>query len=306
MENFRQLCIKENLRLRANVIAAIRHFFDMHNYLEVETPYRVPTQAPESHIDAEKSGSWFLHTSPEICMKRLLSAGYERIFQICRCFRKNERGHRHLPEMTILEWYRHEADYNDLMEEIQNLLRHIFKIIGLHDTLIYQGQKIEAKPPWEKLSVKEAFERFSMFSLKQALDEDRFDELLALEIEPHLGIDKPLFLVDYPIEKGALARPKADNASIAERFELYIAGLELCNGFSELNDSKEQRQRFQKEMTLQKALGKSVYPMPEKFLKSLRQIPLSAGCALGVDRLVMLFADTPNIDDVVAFTPEEL
>ncbi len=239
-------------------------------------------------------------------MKRLLSAGYERIFQICRCFRKNERGHRHLPEMTILEWYRHEADYNDLMEEIQNLLRHIFKIIGLHDTLIYQGQKIEAKPPWEKLSVKEAFERFSMFSLKQALDEDRFDELLALEIEPHLGIDKPLFLVDYPIEKGALARPKADNASIAERFELYIAGLELCNGFSELNDSKEQRQRFQKEMTLQKALGKSVYPMPEKSLKSLRQIPLSAGCALGVDRLVMLFADTPNIDDVVAFTPEEL
>lgn len=239
-------------------------------------------------------------------MKRLLSSGYERIFQICRCFRKHERGHRHLPEMTILEWYRQKADYNDLMEEIQNLWGHIAKIAGLHNTLIYQGKKIETRSPWEKLSVKEAFDRFSMLSLKQALAEDRFDELIALEIEPQLGINRPLFLVDYPIEKGALARPKADNGSIAERFELYISGLELCNGFSELNDEKEQRERFQKEMASQKAVGKSVYPMPEKFLKSLRQIPLSAGCALGVDRLVMLFADTSNIDDVVAFTPEEL
>ncbi|MFO8085276.1 MAG: EF-P lysine aminoacylase EpmA [Desulfobacterales bacterium] len=306
MQNFRQSCIKRNLRLRAEVIAAIRRFFNMHGYLEVETPYRLPTQAPEAHIDAEASGLWFLHTSPEVCMKRLLSAGYERIFQICRCFRKHERGQRHLPEMTLLEWYREGADYRDLMDETRYLVGYIADSIGLDDSLIYSGQKIEIASAWEKLSIKEAFKRFSTISLEQALAEDRFDEIIAFGIEPRLGKNKPVFLCDYPIEKAALARPKTDNPSIAERFELYISGLELCNGFSELTDEQEQRKRFQEQNALQKALGKTVYPMPEKFLKSLRQMPASAGCALGVDRLVMLFADARNIDDVVAFTTEEL
>lgn len=306
MQNFRQLCIRKNLYLRARILRAIRTFFEIHQYLEVETPYRVPTQAPESHIDPEPSGSWFLQTSPELCMKRLLSAGYERIFQICRCFRKHERGQKHLPEMTLLEWYRAGADYQVLMDETEDLVRHIAKSLGSGETLAYQGQTINIKSPWERLSVKEAFKRFSDNSPQKALSEKRFDEIMGLVIEPRLGREKPTFLFDYPVQKAALAKQKTDDPEIAERFELYISGLELCNAFSELTDAKEQRKRFEQEMASQKAMGKTVYPMPEKFLNSLDQMPPSAGCALGVDRLVMLFADTQNIDDVVAFTTEEL
>jgi len=306
MQNFRQLCIRKNLYLRSRTISAIRDFFEKRQYLEVETPYRVPTLAPESHIDAEPSGSWFLHTSPELCMKRLLSAGYERIFQICKCFRKYERGQKHLPEMTLLEWYRAGADYQDLMDETEDLVRHIAETLGIDESLDYQGQTIDLRSPWEKLSVKEAFKRFSDISIEKALSEERFDEIMGLAIEPNLGLKKPTFLLDYPVQKAALARRKTNDPEIAERFELYISGVELCNAFSELTDKKEQRKRFEQEMDFQKAMGKTVYPMPEKFLNSLDQMPPSAGCALGVDRLVMLFADTQNIDDVVAFTTEEL
>jgi elongation factor P--(R)-beta-lysine ligase len=129
---------------------------------------------------------------------------------------------------------------------------------------------------------------------------------MGLSIEPQLGFKKPVFLFDYPRQKAALARQKANEPEIAERFELYISGLELCNAFSELTDEKEQRKRFEQELENQRVSGKNVYPMPEKFLKSLEQMPPAAGCALGVDRLVMMFADTQNIDDVVAFTTEEL
>jgi elongation factor P--(R)-beta-lysine ligase len=306
MQNFRQLCIKKNLYLRAQIIHAIRRFFEKNQYLEVETPYRVPTQAPESHIDAETSGQWFLHTSPELCMKRLLSVGYERIFQICRCFRKHERGQKHLPEMTLLEWYRKDTDYQVLMDETENLVRYVAKNIGSGNILSYQGQTITITSPWEKLSVKEAFLQFSDTSMEKALREDRFDEIMGLSIEPQLGFKKPVFLFDYPRQKAALARQKANEPEIAERFELYISGLELCNAFSELTDEKEQRKRFEQELENQRVSGKNVYPMPEKFLKSLEQMPPAAGCALGVDRLVMMFADTQNIDDVVAFTTEEL
>jgi elongation factor P--(R)-beta-lysine ligase len=306
MQNFRQLCIRKNLFLRARILKAIRCFFETRQYLEVETPYRVPTQAPESHIDAETSGSWFLHTSPELCMKRLLSAGYDRIFQICRCFRKHERGQQHLPEMTLLEWYRQEVDYRALMDETEGLVRHVAKSLGSGEILSYQGQSINITSPWERLSVKEAFRCFSDTSMKKALFKDCFDEIMGLSIEPRLGVKKPTFLFDYPAQKAALAKRKTGDPEIAERFELYISGLELCNAFSELTDEKEQRNRFEQEMASQKAMGKTVYPMPEKFLKSLEQMPPSSGCALGVDRLVMLFADTQNIDDVVAFTTEEL
>lgn len=306
MQNFRQLCIRKNLYLRARIIKAIRTFFETHLYLEVETPYRVPTQAPESHIDAETSGSWFLHTSPELCMKRLLAAGYERIFQICRCFRKHERGQKHLPEMTLLEWYRQGVDYKALMDETEDLIRFVAQSLGQNKTLSYQGHNIDLTSPWERLSIKEAFKRFSDTSMKTALFEGRFDEIMGLSIEPQLGWRKPTFLLDYPVQKAALARRKTDDPEIAERFELYISGLELCNAFSELTDEKEQRKRFEQEIASQKAMGKTVYSMPEKFLKSLEQMPASSGCALGIDRLVMLIADTRNIDDVVAFTTEEL
>ncbi len=306
MEHFRQSRIEDNLRIRARVLSSVRGFFDSNGYLEVETPVRVPTQAPEAHIDPEGADGWFLQTSPEICMKRLLAAGYGKIFQICKCFRKGERGRRHLPEITLLEWYRAGVDYTCLMDEAERLVRHVAERLGRGAILAWQERNISLLPPWEKLSVREAFDRYANISPERTIEEDRFEEILAFQIEPHLGTEKPLFLYDYPVQMGALARRKPGAPEIAERFELYIAGIELCNAFSELIDASEQRKRFETEIASRKSAGKTVGPMPEKFLESMEHMPDAAGCALGIDRLAMLFADVDRIDDVAAFTPEEL
>ena len=272
----------------------------------METPIRIPAPAPEAHIDAQPSGSWFLQTSPELCMKRLLAAGYPRIFQICKCFRRNERGRRHLPELTMLEWYTAGHDYSNMMTQCEALLTEVAGSLGLREGLCYQGRRIDLSLPWPRITVAEAFDRLAGISVEQAMEEDRFEEVLALEIEPRLGVEKPLFLYDYPAACGALARLKSSNRRLAERFELYIGGLELCNAFTELNDANEQRARFDTERESRGQAGLTVYPMPERFLEALKDMPDAAGNALGIDRLVMLFADTTEIDDVVAFTPEEL
>jgi lysyl-tRNA synthetase class 2 len=294
------------LRARANILQAIRLFFIHEGYLEVETPHRIPAPAPESHIDAVPSGSWFLHTSPELCMKRLLAAGYEKIFQICRCWREGERGSQHTPEFTLLEWYRANSDYLGLMEECEALIQRVASTLGLSETLRYHGQTIELSPPWERISVDDAFQRYAHIPMKKALAEHCFDEIMVEEIEPHLGRSKPTFLYDYPGERAALARLKKKDPSLAERFELYIGGLELANAFSELIDAEEQRKRFLSEQSYRRSLSKLSYPLPEKFLKELEAMPPAAGIALGVDRLVMVMLDAHTIDDVVAFTPEEL
>jgi len=303
---YRQTDIKTNLELRANLIQAVRQFFYENEYLEVETPCRVPVIAPEAHIDAEMSGTWFLHSSPELCMKRLLAAGYPRIFQICKCFRAKERGSRHLPEFTLLEWYGAGMDYFDMMTECENLLGFVARSLGSGDLLIYQGCKVDLNPPWERLTVAEAFDLYASRSLEEALLNDRFDEIIAFEIEPRLGNAKPVFLFDYPAEKGALARLKPGNPKVAQRFELYVCGLELCNAFDELTDPLEQRRRFEIDRQVRSASGKAACPLPEKFLQALGDMPPAAGNALGLDRLVMLFADAAQIDDVATFTPEEL
>jgi lysyl-tRNA synthetase class 2 len=294
------------LRARANILQAIRLFFIHEGYLEVETPHRIPAPAPESHIDAVPSGSWFLHTSPELCMKRLLAAGYEKIFQICRCWREGERGSQHTPEFTLLEWYRANSDYLGLMEECEALIQRVASTLGLSETLRYHGQTIELSPPWERISVDDAFQRYAHIPMKKALAEHCFDEIMVEEIEPHLGRSKPTFLYDYPGERAALARLRKKDPSLAERFELYIGGLELANAFSELIDAEEQRKRFLSEQSYRRSLSKLSYPLPQKFLKELKAMPPAAGIALGVDRLVMVMLDAHTIDDVVAFTPEEL
>ena len=294
------------LRQRAQILQEIRKFFINRGYLEVETPYRMPAPAPESYIDAVVSGPWFLHTSPEICMKRMLAAGYEKIFQICRCWRERERGGLHLPEFTLLEWYRAEGDYHSLMEECEGLIRFVARTIGLEQKLIFRSHEIDLSEPWERISVKEAFGRYSQTSVTEALEQNLFDEIMVQDIEPRLGVEKPTFIYDYPAERGALARLKQDDPSVAERFELYIGGLELANGFSELVDSEEQRRRFQLENRNRQFIGKRIYSMPDKFLDELDSMPPSAGIALGVDRLVMVFLNAETIDEVVAFTPEEL
>jgi lysyl-tRNA synthetase class 2 len=305
MSNRQAACFR-NLRLRACIIRAVRRFFIENDYLEVETPIRIPAPAPEAHIVAQPSGSWFLQTSPELCMKRLLAAGYPRIFQICKCFRKNERGERHLPELTMLEWYTAGHDYTGMMTQCEALITTVADCMGLDEALRYQGQRIDLSLPWPRMTVTEAFEQWAGISVERAMVEDRFEEVLALEIEPRLGIDKPVFLYDYPAAHGALARLKPSDRRVAERFELYIGGLELCNAFTELTDPKEQRERFEKERDSRRLAAKPAHPMPERFLEALEDMPDAAGNALGIDRLVMLFADTAKIDDVVAFTPEEL
>jgi lysyl-tRNA synthetase class 2 len=306
MANYRQTKIYETLKLRAKIIQAVRSFFINNDFLEVETPLRIPAPAPEANIDAIVSEDWFLQTSPELCMKRLLCSGYPRIFQICKSFRKNERGNRHLPELTMLEWYAADTSYLEMMDHCEELIRYIGESINCGESIVYQGRQIDLKGPWPRISVNNAFEKYASKSLEKALSHNKFDETLALEIEPHLGIGKPLFLYDYPESQRAFSKIKAQEPDFAERFELYIQGMEICNAFSEITDPDEQRKRFEEERSARKKSGKKVYPMPEKFLQVLKDMPKASGNALGIDRLVMLFADTTVIDDVVAFTPEEL
>lgn len=298
--------LKANLYIKSRMIQTIRRFFDDQSFLEVETPLRQPTQAPEAHIDAEKSGDWFLQTSPELCMKRLLSAGYDRIFQVCRCFRKGERGDRHLPEFTMLEWYCADFSLFDLMEQCEDLIRAVSHGLGKDETLSYQGMIIRLEKPWSRLTVSEAFLRHAAIPVEEALSSGRFDEIMGLDIEPELGLETPVFLYDYPASHSSLARVDPDNPNWALRFELYIGKMELCNAFSELTDPEEQRLRFEKEHAIRNRLRKTPYPMPEKFLRALKFMPEAAGCAMGIDRLAMLFTDAKTIDEVIAFTPETL
>ncbi|ANA40281.1 EF-P lysine aminoacylase EpmA [Geobacter anodireducens] len=291
---------------RARILAGIRRFFTEGGYLEVETPLRIPAPAPESHIDPVSSGPWFLQTSPELCMKRLVAAGYERVFQISRCWRDGERGSMHLPEFTMLEWYRAGTDYQGLMDECEELVGAVAAALGIGEVLNVRGKDIRLGAPWERLSVAEAFERHCDRTMEEALASDTFDECMVNDIEPRLGFATPTFICDYPADRGALARMKQDEPSLAERFELYIAGVELANAFSELTDPVEQRSRFEQEKRFRESRGKSVIPLPEPFLAELRHLPPTAGIALGIDRLVMLLLNVESIDDVVAFTPEEL
>ncbi len=297
---------RDVLRKRAALIQSVRRFFISRDYLEVETPCRIPAPAPESHIDAVPSEDWFLQTSPELCMKRMLAAGYPKIFQVCRCFRGRERGSRHLPEFTMLEWYREGTDYLGLMPECEDLILSLAGDLGTGERIPWQGRSIDLRRPWERLTVREAFGRYGSVSLEEALGKGSFDEVMVFEIEPRLGFERPAFLYDYPLSLGALARRKAGEGEWAERFELYIGGVELVNAFSELTDAGEQRERFRREETFRRAQGRRPYPVPERFLEALARMPESAGAALGIDRLVMVFAGAADIRDVVAFTPEEL
>ena len=287
---------------RGAIFNRVRVFFQEKGYLEVETPFRIPAPAPEAQIDAVPSAGWFLQTSPELCMKRLLAAGYPRIFQICRCWREGERGARHLSEFTMLEWYRAGADYLELMEETEAL---VVAAAG-SPSIRYRGHTVELARPWERISVAEAFRLYADTSVNAALEAGLFDQIMVERIEPRLGLTRPTFIYDYPASLAALARLKKGDPTLAERFELYIGGLEIANAFSELTDAEEQKNRFEAGMAERAALGKIVYPVAEKFLAALPEMPESAGIALGLDRLVMVLLDADSIDEVVAFTTEEL
>ena len=305
-DNFNLARKAQALGLRATLISSIRHFFSQNDFLEIETPLRIPAPAPEEHIEAIPSGDWFLQTSPELCMKRLLAAGFPRIFQISKCFRTAERGNKHLPEFTMLEWYVAHFDYSQLMDQCEAMLINAFKDMGYTQDIIWQNKKINLAHPWERISVAEAFSKYAQISCQEALHQEKFDEILVEYIEPSLGIENPTFLYDYPAKLAALSKIKKSDPTVSERFELYIGGLELANGFSELTDPSEQRHRFDEANKVRAAKKWARYPMPENFLTALQSMPESAGIAIGIDRLVMILANTEKIDDVVSFSPEDL
>ncbi len=293
-----------NLKKRSLVIQAIRDFFVQQCYLEVDTPLRSPCIIPEAQIDPVSSEEYYLQASPELYMKRLLSKGFDKIFQICKCFRKNERGSFHLPELTLLEWYAKNQTYLDLMDDCENLIQFIAQTLNNADTLEYQGNTIHIESPWTRITVEKAFEQYASKSLADALKDNSFDEIISFEIEPHLGHRTPVFLYDYPASMASLAKLKPDNSKVAQRFELYINGIELANAYTELTDPIEQKKRFIHENTLRNAHGKSSLPMPNNFLSDLENLHNAAGIALGVDRLAMIFSNSATIDDVITFAPE--
>jgi len=296
------------LWLRANIIRAIRNFFWDRGFLEVETPLLIPANAPEDYIDPVMAHPWQLQTSPEICMKRLLCRGHRNLFQISRCWRSNERGVRHLSEFTMLEWYRADSDYRALMTDCRELLQYVATVcLAGSPVYRYKNREIDPSAIWSTISVQDAFLRFGNLSVWDSLQKGLYEEILTEKIEPALAdFPSPVLLVDYPAELAALSRLKPGQTDLAERFELYLGGLELANGFSELNDPQEQRSRFEEANRLRLQEGRSALPLPERFLDELGDMPPSAGIALGIDRLIMLAAGADCIDQVVAFTPEQL
>lgn len=296
--------IRLNLTRRAELFALTRRFFQEKGFLEVETPVRTPTVAPEANIIPLESDGWYLITSPELHMKRLLAAGYERIFQISRCFRRSERGRLHNPEFTMLEWYRTGANYLDILRDTEQLLLFLAENIFRTAVISYQGYRIDLTPPWEHLSVRQAYENAAGWDPTQSFEAYRFDEDMAFKIIPSLPPTRPVVLKDYPKEAAYLAQLKSEEPSVAERAEVFVGGLELANAYSELNNRKEQMWRFSEEAALiEKTQGRRA-PMPQSFLEAIGHMPPAGGIALGLDRLAMLFCNTASIDEVLAFTSD--
>lgn len=264
----------DTLKQRAEILRAIRKFFDERDFIEVETAVRISAPAPEEHIDCPpmKNGG-FLRASPELQMKKLLALGMERIYQIGPCFREGEKGLRHNPEFTMIEWYRRDEDYRKIMQDMTDLMSRI-----MPDAEEDKLAKI--------VQVREAYREFADWDPWEQWDQDRFDFDMATKIEPAIKqMGGGVFLTDYPLAAASLARARGD---VAERWEYYWNGMELANCFTELCDREEQLGRFEKARAARKALNEADYPIDMEFIDSLPLIGSAAGVALGVDRLVMV------------------
>jgi lysyl-tRNA synthetase class 2 len=293
--------IKANLECRALIYDVIRAFFRSEGFLEVETPLQVPTVAPEKYITPFIVNGWFLSTSPELHMKRLLAAGYGKIFQICHCFRKNEQGQLHNPEFTMLEWYRVGADYMQIIRDTERLVLSIASKLRLGKTIRYQGREINLVSPWPRIKVSQAFINSAGWDPFDRLDEERFDVDLVEKVIPGFNPLRPTVLLDYPVAMASLSRIRRGKPPVAERAEVFIGGLELANIYSELTDVAEQERRFKQELDSIALKGGSNIAMPQRFLDAVAILPECGGVALGIDRLVMLFCDAASIDKVTAF-----
>ncbi len=301
----------KNIHLRAELYQKIRQFFANKNVLEVETPLLCKHTVTDPHIESfavpvsnTPTHTYFLQTSPEYAMKRLLAAGSGSIYQITKAFRVGESGHQHNPEFTLLEWYRIHFNHHDLMREIDEFLQF----------------SIETKPA-EKISYQDLFLNYlninpfitDVNSLKKlihqnniVIDTENMDYDTALQvllshlIEPTLGFEKPLFLYDFPPSQAALAKI---NNGVAERFELYINGSEMANGFHELTDAAEQKKRFEKNQLQRKNNQQYIPEIDDYLIDALKSgLPNCAGVAIGIDRLLMQYAKTNNIQDVISFS----
>jgi lysyl-tRNA synthetase class 2 len=293
------------LLLRARALSAIRDYFREQAFVEVDTPQRVPTPGLDLHVDALRAGRGYLVTSPEHAMKRLLAGGLPRIYQLSHCWRADEQGPLHQPEFMLCEWYRAFAGQDDVITDTEQIVVRVAAALagGLRAP---DGRRVDLTLPFPRISVRQAFRRYADVSDAvdlAARDEDRFFELLVDRVEPALARRRrPVFLCDYPLSQASLARPSPRDPSVAERFELYVAGVELCNGFGELTDAAEQRRRFRRDRAERRKRRRPVYPLDERLLAALEEgMPPAGGNALGVDRLIALALGAPAIGDVMPF-----
>ncbi len=327
------------LRLRASLLKAVRGFFDSRGFLEVETPALLAAPDPAPHLDsfvteyADARGRrrFFLQTSPELPMKRLLGAGHERIYQIAKFFRNGERTALHNPEFTGIEWYEAYADYRSAMETAETLVASVTKeVLGETRLRVWGGGgALDLSPPWERIRVRDAFIRHAGIDLRACMSradlaesarksgvhvtpddswEDLFFKISLERVEPMLGRSRPTLLFDYPAPLSLLAKRKIDDPAVAERFEIFAGGMELANGFTELNDPAEQRDRWERELDVRRSgdpdapSPSPLPPLDEEFLEALEGgVPPAAGVALGLDRWVMLLAGCADIGEVRCF-----
>jgi lysyl-tRNA synthetase class 2 len=322
------------LMARGRITAAIRRWFEARDFVEVETPAVQVSPGNEAHLHAFATEAvgiagdrqpLYLRTSPEFAAKKLLAAGEPRIFELARVWRNRERGPLHHPEFTLLEWYRAGEGYETLMADCARLLL-LAAEAAETKTLSFRGQSLDPADEPERITLAEAFVRFARIDLlstveasgatdraalaasaagqgiRVAADDtwaDVFSRVLVEKIEPHLGRDRATILCEYPVSEAALARPKASDPRVAERFELYACGVELANCFGELTDAAEQRRRFEAEMAEKQRVYGERYPLDEDFLAALARMPEASGGALGLDRLVMLATGASRIEQVL-------
>jgi len=325
----------DTLRLRARIIKAVRAFFDQRDFIEVTTPSLVASADPALHLESFKTelhrenGTTrvlFLPTSPEFHMKRMLAAGLDKIYQICRFYRNGEITALHNPEFSGLEWYQVGVSYEDCMDLTEELLRTVAMEVLPNLKVPRDGQEYDLEPAFLRMSFHRALcelgrvdmpEHFDEIETRKALIEagikvasdDSFDDMinraLIERVEPSLIELGPVILYDYPAQMAALARLCPERPWLAERFELYIAGLELCNGYGELTDADQQRRRFEAQIVQRRRLNKPPAEIDQAFLDALCSgLPQCSGCALGIDRLVMLLANKLSVAQVIAFTTE--
>lgn len=347
MSNQGTLRKRPAVRARQALYREIRGHFAEAGFDEVETPLLVPAPGMEPHVDCfetrfvpemgargDERPMW-LHGSPEFAMKRMLADGWERIFQLTKVFRNGEIAQSHNPEFTMLEFYRviHAENeragrgYGPILIDLEEIGVRGARALGGSEKVMVGGRPIDLTPPWDRLSVQEAFSSRAGIELPMDGDaellraratargfeppasctsfDDVFFSIFLTAIEPSLGWPRPTFLVDWPASMAALAKLRSDEPHVAERFELYIAGRELANGYFELNDEAEQRRRLVAEQELRRKLGKRVYPLDERFIEAVGRMPQAAGVAVGIDRLLMILGGYESIDEVLLFPASE-